>query len=45
MKRELILFTRWVLKHYETSDVSGFWCWRNPMGEIVTEVDIVNHYI
>jgi hypothetical protein len=34
-----------VLKHYETSDVSGFWCWRNPMGEIVTEVDIVNHYI
>jgi len=45
MKRELILFARWVIKHYETSDVSGYWCWRNPMGEIVTEVDIVNHYI
>ncbi len=45
MKRELGLFARWILKHYETSDVNGYWCWRDPMGNIVTEQDIVNHYI
>jgi hypothetical protein len=45
MERDLGLFARWILKHYETSDVGGYFCWRNPMGDIVSEVDIVNHYI
>lgn len=45
MERELGLFARWILRHYETSDVGGYWCWRDPMGNIVSEVDIINHYI
>ena len=45
MKRDLALFARWILKHYETSDISGYYCYRNPMGEIVDVTDIVNHYI
>jgi hypothetical protein len=45
MKRELILFARWIIKHYETSDISGYFCYRNPMGEIVEITDIIDHYI
>ena len=29
MKRELNLFTRWLIKHYETSDISGYFCYTN----------------
>jgi hypothetical protein len=46
MKRDLALFARWILKHYSTSqDDEGYFCWRNPLYDIVSEVDIVNHYI
>jgi hypothetical protein len=44
MERDLGLFARWILKHYETSDGIDY-CWRNSMGDVVSEVDIVNHYI
>jgi hypothetical protein len=45
MKRELNLFARWLIKHYETSTDGDAFCYRNPMGDFVDTIDIVDHYI
>ena len=46
MKNGLNLFTRWLIKHYSTSqDEDGSFCYKNAMGEIVEIINIINHYI
>jgi len=46
MRYDLNMFARWLIKHYSTScDEGGFFCYRNPMGEIVEIPDIINHYM
>ena len=45
MRYKLNMFTRWLIKHYETSTDGDSFCYRNSMGEIVEIIDIVNHYM